>query len=250
MLCSIDVKTTVKDWQAQLRNDLDLEKETKIVPKKITFPKIKTPDFPQAMTTALDKRADYKASQTLLEYENINVSLKKNSRWPELDLFSTLALNGVDSRYTHSLQEAFTGDHPNWILGLNLSVPLENRLARSEHSQAKLEKVKALLQVKQMENQIRQEIDVSLRGVSLKKKRLSMSHKISSLQEKKWQSELKRYKIGKSSSDLVIRYNNDYLLAEQEYLQALLEAHLARLDFKRASNTMFDTALQSGKDDD
>ena len=246
----LTAQTHIQDWQAQLQNDLDLEKEIQLIPTKEIKPDIRVPDFPEAMNQALNKRADYKAAQTLLEHENIKVSLKKNSRWPELDLFSTLTLNGVDSRYTHSIQESFSGDHPNWLFGLKLTVPLENRLARSEYSQAQLEKVKALLQVKQMENQIRQQIDVSLRGLLLKKKHLSMSQEIASLQEKKWLSELNRYKIGKSSSDLVIRYHNDYLLAEQEYLQASLETHLARLDFQRSSSTLFDAALQSEKKND
>ena len=195
------------------------------------------------MAQSLANRGDYQSAQALLERENIQVSLKKNSRWPELDLVSTLTLNGVDSRYSHSLQESVTADHPNWLIGLQFKVPLENRLARGEYSRAQLTKAKAVLQVKHAENQIRVAVDTALRDLDLKQKSLTMAKKISSLQREKWQSELKRYSVGKSSSDLVIRYHNDYLASKENYLQALLDLQTATLEYERVTNTIFERAL-------
>jgi outer membrane protein len=234
-----------QDWQSQLQTDLDLPRETHVTPTHSDKRVIDIPEFEAVMAEALSKRADYKAAQVLLDRENVNVKLKKNSRWPELDLFSTLTLNGVDTRYTHALQESYSADHPNWVIGLKIEVPLENRLARGELSRAKLEKARAVFQAKHLENQIRQEVDVTTRAMQLKLQSLEMTEKILTLQKKKWRSELNRYKIGKSSSDLVIRYHNDYLLAEEGYLQALLEVHLATLDYKRTTNMIFEMGLSS-----
>lgn len=192
----------------------------------------------QALATALANRSDYAAARARVEGRDIEVSLAKNRKWPELDLLGSLRLNGVDGAYGDSLGEIPAGDHPAYFFGGEFSWPIENRLARSDARRAGHEKRKALFELKDSENRVTQEVEERWREVQSTLKEVKTAREIEEALKEKSELEFKKYDVGRSSSDFVIRFREDYLTAQRRTLASLYRHRVAVLGLKLAEETL------------
>jgi outer membrane protein TolC len=189
------------------------------------------------IATALAKRGDYLAQKTEVEKSEIVLVSAKNKRWPELDLTGTLALNELKTSYTNTVGDI---DSPSWAVGMQLSYPLENRAARAEKKRSEHEKTRAVIQLKNLEN------DIANTGVELLsrlKKNIEIvnnSKEAENLQRKKLLLEMDNYKLGRSSSEVIIRYQDDRLFSKQAELKAWGEYFTTVLDTELAQNSILD----------
>ncbi len=226
------------DAVGRFRRGLNLKESVRIESsEKMPFSK-HLPDLNLALTTALESRPEYFAAKRNLEARKIGLSLAKNAKWPQLDLIASLELNGVNSNYSGSSSEAFSADHPRFFIGGQFRLPLENRAARSGKNRAEVEKVKALYELKDAENKITQDVEEQWRALQTSIKTVRTNRRIQHLQYEKWQEELKKYRTGRSSSDIVIRYQEDYLTAQRVTINSLFNYRMAVLGLRLAQNTL------------
>lgn len=233
-----DAIRATEDARGRLLRGLNLIPETTLVSSETITAKPKLPSLADELSLALAGRSDYLAVRTQVEEKRLSLQLAKNRRWPELDLVASLQLNGINAAYGSGLSEISSADHPSYFIGANFKWPIENRLARSKAKRTELEKMRVLLELKQLENQITQEVEEQWRAMETTLQQVTSNRRIEELQRKKWQQELAKYRTGRSSSDLVIRYQEDYLNAERITLDSLLRHQLATLGLKFATNTL------------
>ncbi len=224
--------------RGRLQRDLNLSRTATLTSTETVLFHPELPDRETALVEAIENRSDYRATRTTVEEKKIALSLAKNNRWPELDLVASLKLNGVNANYGDGLGEIGGGDHPAYFFGANFSWPIENRLARSETRRAEWEKMKALFELKQMENRVTQEVEEEWRELESWSRQVKANRRIEQLQREKWQQEFKKYRSGRSSSDLVIRYQEDYLTAQRITLQSLFRYRVAALGLQLATHQL------------
>ncbi len=121
---------------------------------------------------------------------------------------------------------------------MNVSIPIENRKARGQYNKAKLEKARALVELKKTERVILTEINDLVTRLGIQAGRVLTLKRVASLQEKKLQAELKRFKYGRSSSDLLIRYQEDVLSAKLAHERSLYNYRVSLIDLKLAQNIL------------
>lgn len=224
--------------RSQLLTDLDFNQATAIQSHETIHLKDDNVGLHQALTTALEQRTDYKAAQANLKARKIELALAKNSRWPELDLVASLALNGVDGDYGTALSDLGSTDHPAYFVGGEFSFPLENRLARSETKRASLGKRRALYGLKNLENKIRQDVEVQWRSIRELARIVVIRQRTSKIQRDRLEEEFRKYQMGRSDSDIVTRFQQDYIQAQRVELEALFNYRLAVLGLRLAQNTL------------
>lgn len=171
----------------------------------------------EAISTALSNRWDYLAQQKNVERLNINLVSTKNQRWPEFDLVGTLAVNGLAGSYSGTMDDV---NNPYWAVGATLSIPLENRAARGAYRKATHEKAKAVIDLKKMENDITNNISELLKRLKLDDGVLVNAQKVEGLQREKLKEEMVKYGYGRSTSELVILYQDDVVYAVVATLEA------------------------------
>ncbi len=234
-----NARKTLGQIEKSLRVTLGLSPNVTLIQKNKDLRKIHDiiPDLDDALNAAFSKRWDYIAYKKELEMQNIKVVSSQNKRWPELDLVGSLSLNELDSSYS----DTWKGTNKNaWTVGMNLSIPLENRFARAEYKQAKHEKAKSLIKLKQLENGISNSINEILNRLNANIEILRNAEKTESLQRKKLTAELNKYKLGRSTSELIVRYQDDRLNSQQGTLNAWADYYMAVLDLKLAENNLID----------
>jgi len=189
---------------------------------------------------AIDSRRDYRIAKNQVLSKNIDLRIKRNSLWPEIDLEASYARNGLSGRYKQSWQEITDHDNPEIFLGITVRLPIENRGARAEYNKAKLEKEKSLLSLKKIERTILTELNNLVTQVNILAEEVTTLREAAVLQEKKLQAEKRRFSQGRSNSDLIIRYEEDLLQARLTLAQGLFSYRVSLIDLELARNTLLD----------
>jgi len=198
------------------------------------IPDEKVPDFTAVLKTALENRWDYRRALRELEAKELEVEMKENSLWPQVDLVGSFARNGLSEEWGRALDGIFSEDNPRYYIGLQLSHFLENRRADSEEEIAELEKSKALVQIKKLEREIYTRIDEKLRAVRVSRDLARRESEIQKLQQDKLNEEEERFEYGRSNSKTIIDYQNDLLLAQLNLAHALAVYHKSLVDLQVA----------------
>ena len=222
----------------RLRLDLELEPEISVETTE------KGPAFvtergrvEEKIKEALERRGDYLSAKKELERRNVRLSMAKNVRWPRMDLYSTLELNEIDTGYG----DAVSGmDSPDWKVGLNFSVPLENRRARAGVRRAAAEKAIAVYALKDVENQVANEVSVKDQEVLARRRIVEDAETALDLHHKKLRLEMAKYRQGRSSSEMIILYQDDVVAAQRARTAAWWSYRKAVLDLELAQATIVD----------
>lgn len=234
----------VEDFEERLRNRLNLGLTDKIIPTDKLYTKGKIPSKAEIYETALLNRNDYQALLQEAKSKDIRIAVAKDQKLPSLDLFTSLELNSVDPNYGTVLGQTFSAQNPNWFIGAQFDLSFENRLAKSALEKSKLEKARLLVDLKALENDIATSIFEALRELQLQRQETLRYGKIADLQNRKLAIEEKNYLQGRSSSDIIVRFQTDWLEAEREQLDSELREKLADVDLRRIMSILVSEKLK------
>lgn len=220
-------------WETQLKTKLGISRETPVVAALVFVGPLNFSQI-QATQHALAHRADLLSKRHALEASKMTLIYAKNKRWPALDLESTLRINEIRTDdYEGALGEI---DNPKWSVGLTLKIPLENRAARGLKNKASYEKMERLLEIQDLENKILHEVPRKYQAVLLRQEAWEASRRALFLQGDKLGAAIEQFLRGRFSGDLILKYQDDYLGARLEALEAKLNHALAVLALKEEAS--------------
>lgn len=192
----------------------------------------------RCLALALDSRRDYKAAKNSLLSGDVKLVIKKDSLFPQIDLSASFAKNGLSDKYSRSLSQITSQDQPEYYLGLKVVFPLENTAARGEYAQAELERARSILRLKNIERRIIVEVSDKARAVNTAYLRAESARNVAALEEKKLNAERKRFRLGRSDSDTIIRYQQDLLQARLAAVDVLYEYYARHIELKDAEDSL------------
>lgn len=197
-------------------------------------------DFNMSMRQAIEHRRDYKRDLNNIKSRNINLSIKENNLWPEINLEASLVRNGIDRASKNATDQIYNQDNPEYSFGVTVVFPLENREAKAQFEQSKLEKAKALVNLKKTEEKILVEIDQRVRECNVTRKQSVMMLEAAKLQDEKLKGQEIRFKYGRSDSDTLIRYQHHLLFAQLDAAKSMMDYKVALIELDVAQNTFLD----------
>lgn len=222
---------------------LNLNRNIMVVPKDIFECEEIVNTFADVIYAALTKRRDYVSAKNEVKTRDLYIEMKKNSMWPQVDLKGTLKKNGLDDKFRTSVREIASEDYPEYTAEVIFSFPLENSTARAEYSQKELEKAQALVSLKKTECLIFVEThDAYIHAKSLYDS-VKLLRQAMEFQEQKYAGEENRFNKGRSDTDRLIRYQNDYLNSRLKYLRSLYDYKAAVIDLELVMNTLLEEEL-------
>jgi outer membrane protein TolC len=185
------------------------------------------------LARAFDNRPD--VAQARVQIDNSQISLKgsKNALLPSLDLIGSLqnnALSGpISSNYLPStglplqptidpllvggggnlLSQVFSRNFPNYAIGLQLTVPIRNRVAQADVVRDELQVRQTEVRLQQLNNSVKLEVENAL--VALQRARASYQAAVETrqLQEEALAAEQERFTVGASTTFFLIQYQRD-----------------------------------------
>ena len=231
-------KNTAKNDLLFLLNENDLSIQLEPIDSLDTSPF--EVDLKNSLSSAIANRRDYKKINNLLKSNNINITVKKNALWPEIDLTATLQRNGLDSRFEKSWDDIIHENNPELILGVTVTTSFENSIARADYKESKLQKQQLIFGLKKTERAILRELNNKVKEVNTLKNQVELFISLVQLQTNKLKEEEKRLKYGRSSSDIIIRYEEDLLNAQLSLASSFSRYRVSLIDLDLAKNTLLD----------
>jgi outer membrane protein TolC len=169
-----------------------------------------------------------------LQIENSNISLEgsRNELLPEINLIGSagsaglsgypnpafgssglvpgtpgIDIGNVGSPWT-SLGQLFAGTYPVYSAGIQLVLPLRNRIAQADYTRDLITVRQAEIRNQQLENQVHLEIEGAL--VVLQRSRAALDAAVQSrvLQEQSLEIEQEKYAVGLSTNYLILQYQS------------------------------------------
>ena len=221
-----------------------LLRSARIIPlDRIQIPANEQPQPVQDLVgQAFNSRPDLAQARIQIESSNIGLRGSRNALLPTLDLIGSAQNNGLSGEpnmlqqspadpffvggYGNALGQIFSRNFPNYAIGLQLNIPLRNRVAQADVIRDELQVRQTEVRLRQLENQVRLEVENAL--VALDRARASYNAAVETrqLQEEALAAEQERYSVGASTSFFVIQYQRD--LAQARSTEVATQGNYAK----------------------
>lgn len=216
---------------------------TFIQPTDKLLPLPQTFDLQESWRTGIEMRPDLEQQRIELDKQNIQLRYTKNQLFPQLDLFGSFGQNGLGPNFGNVIRDVEEGENPRHSFGIQLSIPLGNRSARSAYNIAKSTKEQLLLRYKKLEQDTVVNIDNSVRLAQSNYEQIESTRKAREYAEAALDAEQKKLANGKSTSFVVLQLQRDVTSARSAEIRALA-------DYNKALSTLSlneGTTLQRNK---
>ena len=183
--------------------------------------------------TALDKRPDYQQAQLALHRSDLNARLQRNQLLPRVDLVGSYGYNGLDSDRGTSRRLVRDQDYRSYSWGVVVSVPLTFTTERGRYRAAKLGQRQAATQIEQLEQAIVVQVGNAAGQIETAQKRIQANRQARELAQATLDAEVKRLRVGQSSTFFVAQQQELLSIAEVREAAAMSDYHKALADYDR-----------------
>jgi outer membrane protein len=189
------------------------------------------PPVEELVAKALMNRPDLAGARIQMENSGISLEGSKNALRPQLDLVGSVQSNALAGQISQlqlgdvpiphnpdpalvggfgtAFSQLFSGTFPNYWVGLQLNIPLGNRIARADLARDQLQQRQVEIRLHQLENQVRLEVQNALLSVERARAAYLAARQTRQLQEEALSAEQERYAVGAVTSFYVIQYERD-----------------------------------------
>ena len=172
-----------------------------------------------------------------IDTAKVNTRFAKNQLLPDLSFKGEFGLVGLGNNPGDSWDRLGSTDYYNMGGGLVLTYPLGNRSAQSQYQRRMLETHQSQTSLLRVRQQVILDVKEAIRGVQTNFKRILTNQASRKLSEKQEKAEQERFKLGLSTTRLVLEFQRDLRLAQGRELRAVLDYNrsLSRLRLVTAS---------------
>lgn len=210
------------------------------------------------ISTALKDRPELLESDVDLVNRRISRSAARNALLPSLSLvgfYGGTGLGGilnpvffppgtnsssVPTDWGGALQNAFNGSAPDYYVGLNVNIPIRNRVAKADQYRSELEYRQAELRLEQLKKQVRIEVRNAQFALDQTGARVEAAQKARDLAQRTFDITKKEQELGAGSIYQTLSAQRDLALAQLDLVSALTIHEKAKVELDRATGTTLD----------
>jgi outer membrane protein TolC len=158
--------------------------------------------------------AALKSVRLMSESAELNWEKAQNEKWPDLKLHGQYFFNGISDSRDESRTEAFDRDHPGWLVGITLQLPIEFSDRKAKLGEAKAQQMRA----EALRDDAKDDFHLSWLNECANIERLNQSLRDAEVayknQSRRADLEEQRFRLGRSSTLSVIQAGDDATQAE------------------------------------
>ena len=210
------------------------------------------PPLQQAITEAIKKRPELVQDELNLRNQDYTIQSNRSGLLPSLDAFATYQSNGLSGLpyativptgpggLGDSLSQIFTGKYPSYSVGLTLSIPIRNRAEQANAAQAVVELHRMQTSMQRDKNTIEQDVRNAEIAVTQAKAQINAALKARDYAQQALDAEIKKLRLGVSTTLNVIQLQQQFVLAEGNLAKARQAYAAALVRFHQATGTTLD----------
>jgi outer membrane protein TolC len=216
---------------------------------------------------ALQHRAELAESRIDLTNREISEKSLKNALLPSLDFYAYYGGSGAggnqnplgtcgvgdlptglcsppgsfpNTSYSGTLNKLVNSTAPDKGAGFTLSVPIRNRQAQALQVRSELEYRQAQMRLQQIENQVRIEVRNAQFSVTQNRSAVQASQAAVELAKQSLDAEQKKFRLGASTSTLVLQNQSALATAESNLVSAEAAYEKAQIELDRATGLLLE----------
>jgi outer membrane protein len=194
-----------------------------------------------SLETALLRNPELRRQELDLQGREIGFRMARQDLLPTLDLTGSLALNGVGETSPEGLEDAFSGNHPYWTFGVQLTIPLTNRAAETDYRSRKIEVEASLLTLKSLQESTLAEVETTHTQILSYEEQIRVARTRVMLAEHNVEAEQARYAAGKSTTREVLEVQKSLRDAQLAEIRAQINGLAARVDLELQRGSLLET---------
>jgi outer membrane protein TolC len=146
-------------------------------------------------------------------------------------------ISNVPTDFGGALQNAFNNTAPDYYLGLNLNIPIRNRVAKADQYRSELEYRQAELRMEQLKKQVRIEVRNAQFALDQTGARVEAARKARDLAQRTFDITKKEQELGAGSSYQTLSAQRDLSLAQLDLVNAMTVYAKAKVELDRTTGT-------------
>lgn len=188
------------------------------------MPEIRLDEVEDSVKLALSMRPELNQARLQIQRDALELVKTRNGLLPQLDVFLAFSEGRTTTDYADALRESVRGTRNDSLrtdVGAVFSYPLGNRAARSRHQRARFahdQDKEALFNLSQL---VEQDVRGAYIEVDRAREQVKATEATRRLQETAAQTELEKFRVGKSTALLVSQAQRDLLAAQINEVQAV-----------------------------
>ncbi len=207
------------------------------------------------ISTALHSRPELAESDIDLVNRQISRSAARNALLPSLSLVGFYGGSGlagplnpfynsqkfgpnvstVPVDFAGALQNAFNNTAPDYYVGLNLNLPIRNRVAKADQYRSELEYRQSELRMEQLKKQVRIEVRNAQYALDQTGARVEAARKARDLAQRTFDITKKEQELGSGSTYQTLSAQRDLALAELDLVSAQTTYEKAKIELDRTT---------------
>lgn len=193
-----------------------------------------THDEPYLIEQALNNQQVIEIAKLRMQSAREQLKVAKNNLLPEVNMLGSLGFQGIGDDYGHSYDDQWSGRHPNWSLGVEVSIPLFYNEPISTYRQAKYSARQAELGIEQVRQNVAINVRTALRNVETNRKRIDATREASRFAHEQLAAEQEKFKVGQSTTFDVLYYQDQLATALKNEIKALADWRVSLTQLYRA----------------
>src|SRR6202050_2124533 len=154
---------------------------------------------------------------------------------PVYSVPGTINSSSVPTDFSGALENAFNNTAPDYYIGLNLNIPIRNRVAKSDQYRSELEYRQAELRREQLRKQIRIEVRNAQYALEQTSARVDAARKARDLAQRTFEIMQKEQTLGAGSTYQTMTAQRDLAVAELDLVTAMTVYEKAKVELDRAA---------------
>jgi outer membrane protein len=219
------------------------------------------------LTAAFQNRPDFLAANLQLSNSQISLEGSRNQLRPELDFVATAQNSGLAGQvnpllpsgsappgstfiggFGAAFEQILRRNYPTYGVGLQLSLPLRNRVAQADYVRDLLQLRQTQIQRQKLETQVRLEVEDALIALQRTGAAYQAAVETRTFQQQSLAAEQEKFAVGLSTNFLIIQYQGQLAQARSTEVAARGAYAKARVALEYAvGRTLEDNNIQVGE---
>ena len=177
----------------------------------------------------------------------------KNQLLPTLELSASVGLIGLDDDFDSSffppppdkgidpaIDDLFSGENFQWMVGLKFEFPWGNRSARGRYTAANLQVSQLDASIRNLRQVIIQDTRNALRGVETNWNRVILSRETTRFRRESLVAEKKKFDVGVSTTHDLLEFEEELAAARASEQRAIIDYTISLTNLMRATATLLE----------
>jgi outer membrane protein len=196
------------------------------------------PSLNEAIKEALANRPEIDQAQLNLRTQANIIKNVRNALLPSLGVFAAYAPSGLSGTLDPALSQLLHDRYPAYSYGVNLSIPIRNRIAQADAARAMIEQRQLAMKLQQAQNQAVWDVSKAVSAVHQADSQLDATTKVANLARESLSMEETKFKVGQAPASEVIASQGSLATAEDNVVKARATYAKALIQFEQATGTI------------